>query len=212
MFFQCQYCKHTLTFQPLCDLCLSRIRIKAEQTTFPSPIPEADLCHALYRLNATNYPLLKKWKTKGGSQFYRKIVNPQENALIRITEKYDYIVPIPDDPTRNWERKWSPVETYARTLSRQLKTPILRCLVRNQDHTQPGQKSKKQAFGSAEDRRWIEKQYKATKRLKNKRILLVDDFVVTGHTVKFNIRKLGLQSRNVFDLACIGIQLTHPRI
>lgn len=110
----------------------------------------------------------------------------------------DVIVPMPQRFFRSWMMRGSPVLKTAHAISESLQIPILECL----ESVALG--TRRQAELKSRDRIQNRIEFQVIdEKVKGKSVLLVDDFITTGHTVRraaAELRRNGVRSVHIFSL------------
>ncbi len=192
MLFQCHACQQALrgiskNF-PLCGDCWNSL-VSAPHPELGEKDSPIHTYYSRYWLVGPSYPVLRRWKTHGGLLYSRQILKSDESQdwLPHLKFHVDYLVPIPHRTQRAWRWGDSPPERIARWLERVTGVPIVRAL---QAHRKRGLHQNRL---NARERLQHEIRYDLSKEaqtLQEKRILLVDDFRTTGHTLKSAARLL----------------------
>ncbi len=160
-------------------------------------------CFAMYRLDTENYEILKAWKKKRGPLFDRHVLKNEICDSIRswieekISNPQTEIVPLPQDSARSLKLGGSPSTVIAEWLSDQTGLPVRERL------SKAGLSLRKR---QAELDSWSRLQnpmdFQCAERPAGT-VILVDDFITTGHTVREAARTLkmsGARDVHVFGL------------
>ncbi len=204
----CRLCSESLSLcPPLCPNCASPLCISQKQCTRPwISNTQIQSYSARYLLLDRSYEVLKTWKKRRGPIFDRIVLNLDD---LKIEFPHvEAIVPIPQHFYRAWKLRGSPSEVLSQKLSKKHRTPIIKAL--NLATLQSPQ-IKRQAQLTLVER--IQNPIRYEIRLgckKLKSVLLVDDFMTTGHTLKSAAQllrtRLGVREVHVF---CLGIRAPH---
>lgn len=158
---------------------------------------------ARYLLVGAGYPVLKRWKVRGGPSFDRRVL-VMDSALRNDlrTERFDAIVPIPQDPRRSWTLGRSPARRIAQWLSTETGAPVREILARSGRASQQGKLGRHERRANA-----LHFECVAPRRHAGAppRILLVDDFFTTGHT--FRQAAQALERAGIDDLCAFALGL-----
>jgi len=114
-------------------------------------------------------------------------------------QQFDYIVPVPLHWRRYATRGYNQAVEIARVLGAQSGKPVLCCLVRSRHTRTQTELSADARTKNVRDAFEVKQSYKNI--IRNKRILLVDDVLTTGSTMKECIRALRLER----PLSIIGV-------
>ncbi len=202
----CRICFTSLIPCPtLCSNCGSPLCLRnAEKICFRPWVqcPEIHSYSARYLLFERCFEVLKKWKIRGGVLFDQAILKSNDSLILIWKEfKADAVVPIPQRYIRAWKMRGSRAEKIAFWISCQMKIPTLSLLqfpvsIRNK---------KRQAELSLEERfkNQIEFLIDSKSLPRGGRLILVDDFMTSGRTLRLAARSLrnsGVSSIHVFAL------------
>lgn len=122
-------------------------------------------------------------------------------SALASEQTYDMIVPIPLDRSRLLDRQFNQAELFARLLSEAMKIPAQKALIKR--HRTPAQSGLNQKEREIN----LYQAFRVTKPqcIRGKRILLVDDVLTTGATVREaarTLREQGAKRVDAFALAC----------
>lgn len=117
-------------------------------------------------------------------------------------QQFDYIVPVPLHWRRFLERGYNQADEIARVLSQKSGKPVLRCLERvRATPTQAGLSAQARSE-NVDDAFAVKKRYAPVVR--NARILLVDDVLTTGSTMRACVRALRMKRPSAITAAVAG--------
>ena len=125
--------------------------------------------------------LILNYKFNEKSYLYKTFTNfmiKNEN-FCRIVESYDIIIPVPISKKRNKQRGYNQSFLIAKELSKQLNIKIVNdCLYKNKNIIEQSK------LGKEERKENIQGVYSIlnSEKIKNKKIILVDDIFTTGST------------------------------
>ena len=143
--------------------------------------------HARYLMLGEGARVLRRWKTRTGPYFDRHVLNLDRPAQLRpallaLAAPSFFIVPIPQRLRRSWRLGRSPAEQISRWLASELGTPWVRGL------RPPSLRQPHQAELSLEARLSRRFEFalapRMATRIRGADILLVDDFMTTGRTLR----------------------------
>jgi len=167
--------------------------------------------HSGYLLVGQAHAILRTWKKHRGPLFDRLILNPdlwKSAALHRLAHlDIRWIVPIPQRHSRQWQLGGSRSELLARWLSRQMGIPWVAALRKTRSPMSAHQ-GRLSVAGRLENRlefAWRSAQVKD--RLSDGGILLVDDIMTSGHTLRLaaSALQLGRSERSIFSFS-LGVR------
>jgi predicted amidophosphoribosyltransferase len=160
---------------------------------------------ARYLLVGRGYEVLKRWKISRGPVFNHRILKPDGAQAELRAKALGAVVPIPQSRHRSRALGGSPVETVALALARELRIPLLRAL-----ELKPGSSNVHQAqlplalrLQSASKFRVIAER---REQLAAAKLLLVDDFLTTGRTLKSAAAELRLSGAVEVHGYCLGVR------
>lgn len=107
------------------------------------------------------------------------------------TQAFDYIVPVPLHWRRYAQRGYNQADEIARVLSARSGKPVLHCLRRVRSTVTQAGLSAQQRSENVDDAFEVKERYALTVR--NARILLVDDVLTTGSTMRSCVRALRMK-------------------
>ena len=163
---------------------------------------------AQYLLIGQCYQIFKRWKLHHGLLFDRKVLKPNLEIRERLNQfQTEAIVPIPQEFSRSWDLRGSRALRIAECLSPQTRLPVLPILLASPKSPT----RKRQAELSMRERLANPIRFEINEALLRTRpmptrLILVDDFLTTGHTVRQAARALksrGVQSIHIF---CLGLR------
>ena len=233
LFFQCRACQLSLGFSlnvrsfPLCESCLdSLVSSPSLCAACASPLCEAeprqstclhpwvqnseiDSYSARYLLIEPGYTVLRKWKINQGLLFSRRVLSSTQSLLKTWRElNADAIIPIPQSFHRSWRMRGSPTGRIAGWVAMEAQLPIVHALRLHRNV------KKRQAEQSLMDRLEnrvdfsLNYEVLSSERKTLKNVILVDDFMTTGGTLRSAAQTLkfaGVQKVHVF---CLGIRIS----
>ncbi|MGK5082353.1 phosphoribosyltransferase family protein [Bdellovibrionota bacterium FG-1] len=202
--FICPACRQpsgTLGSFPLCELCVTSLipapalcphcaGVECAQAPnclrpwMKIPDPPIDSFWALYLLVGPGYRVLRRWKINRGIGFNRQILKPTAALRAQIhAREIDAVIPIPQRFSRSWALNGSPAETLASWISSFTAIPHLSVLSPFPSPQQP----KRQAELKINERLQNPLKFGVqpnTRLTSESKILLVDDFMTSGHTLR----------------------------
>jgi predicted amidophosphoribosyltransferase len=207
----CEHCLRSLIAAPkLCPQCSSPACLDPElkhEGVCTRPWIQAgpiDSQFALFQLTDAAYSTLKRWKTRRGPLFDRRVFQQANLPALKnyIQEKaIQAIIPMPQSYWRSWKMGGSPADVLATWISEKTRVPKIQLLKKSSRRKQKRQ---------AELGGWLRMQSALhfevhPERLINS-ILLVDDFSTTGHTLteaSFCLKGAGFQKVHTL---CLGMR------
>ncbi len=205
----CSACSGALApCPPLCRNCLSpRCLAQGPECSRPwiAPLSEFGIrsFSARYLLIGPGYRVLRRWKTRHGPLFDRWVLN--SDAAIRASwadARPDLIAPMPQSWTRAWRLGGSPAAKIADWVGREMRVPVAAGLL----SSRPRQ-GKRQAELGREARLQSRIEFSAdSMAFHGKRVLLVDDFMTTGRTLKAAAAALAATGAAEVHAFCLGIR------
>lgn len=183
----------------LCKLCLKKLSpINLNYKLIDSSLKKTTNCTILYKLDRTFKELLYRYK------FYKELslaksINSLILESINLNNPYDYIVAVPSHPLKNIKTGFLHLNYLCSNLAKLLNIKHLTCL-------------KKSFFPLYE-----QKNLSRIKRLKshnniycrtlleNKNILLIDDILTSGSTIKKAVSTLYLKKAKNIDVIIFAL-------
>jgi predicted amidophosphoribosyltransferase len=136
--------------------------------------------------NTITYRAFRQWKLTGASRLARILFQAHPSLLRELeSQRFDAVVPIPQDLRRSWARGFESARVTAQFFSEILQIPVYRAL----DYQAPpgGQQAMKDRI----DRTLGENPFRVHPRIElPARMLIVDDVVTTGATLVHAIATL----------------------
>ncbi len=206
----CRLCNEKLIPCPhLCSACGSPVcRENGTNCTRPWILrPEIHSYSSRYLLLNPCYSVLKKWKTRRGRIFDRKILKSNSTVLEEWSKfQADAIVALPQNYHRAWKMGGSRAERIAFWVRSETGLPVIQPLEADTSF----RKKKRQAERGLMERL----QNKITFHLNRdelegiRKVILVDDFMTTGKTIHEAakiLRQNGVEQIHVF---CLGVRVS----
>ena len=229
MIFQCTHCQDTLPWlcaQPLCENCREFLLWSpslCQTCGKPDCLTQAESClrpwqslaplkslTAVFLLTPSTWPVLRTWKKKQGGSFDLDslVPKPIRESLIQSLPQVDLILPFPQSPRRRWELRASTSLKVAEWLLPGLDLPLHTMKLK----TIP---EKRQAQSNLQEKSTRKLEFEVHQSLKNtvtnRDILLVDDFVTTGRSLKQAANFLvELGARRIHGFA-LGVRPSYER-
>lgn len=186
----CLLCRESLLrCPPLCAKCaslscpVSKTELTCQRPWFPEGA--LDSHHARYLLTGMGYTVLKRWKVSGSSGFDRRILIADPELERRLHElDCQAVVAVPQRYRRSWQLGGSPAWRVARWMAQKLSLPLIDpwCV---RDIAPGAVTALRQAELAREERIRTRFGFKLHGEARlEPRILLVDDFFTTGHTMR----------------------------
>ena len=202
----CLACHHPAeaSSAPFCRSCLDSL------VPSWSPIPgdgSSDPVYswtALYLAIGRSYDVLRAWKKRTSPLADRWILNPSQPALQSLAQSGAHaLVPIPQGVARAWRLGRSPARQLCLWMSHRLELPMSECLA-----IEP--RARSQASLTLDQRLQRKTPFRLanpqTRELVGRRILLVDDFVTSGRTVRGVAALLRRAGAADVQVACLGLR------
>ena len=176
----CGGCKEPLSSRPqylLCPLCAQAIADNPDDEKLK--LPSGGICYAPYLLGGPLEMMIWAAKFRGrtdlGPALAELLINaPKTSAMI---QKCDLLAPVPLSPIRQFQRGYNQSAEIAHALAKYHSTPVHRGWQRRHRRAQ-------HQLSRAERLNNLEGAFKTPKNVENKRVLLIDDVITTGSTVK----------------------------
>jgi predicted amidophosphoribosyltransferase len=208
----CRLCYESLTpCPPICYHCGS-VRCSNQKTAEGprclSPWAHRPLIQsysARYLLISRTYRILKAWKGRRGLLFDRRILIPDPRLveLWKATEA-DAVIPVPQNFNRAWKMRGSRALFLANWVSSQTGIPVVQALL-------PAPRNlagKRQAELSSHERVCNELSFPLRPYMPAgiRRVILVDDFMTTGHTLNSAAKSLHSAGVTNIHTFCLGMR------
>ena len=220
---QCSSCRQsppTFTTIPLCTDCAA------------SPLPCPPLCpncaspqcppqaclrpwiektdvatyNARYLLLGPGYRTIRRWKIVGGRLFDQRILKMDAHLRNKLREtEVSAVIPIPQRLRRAWNFRGSPADRVAQWISREIAIPFQPALAPSaKSHHAPRQAELKLNERFQNPIRFeFQKEYRPYLK---KGVILVDDFMTTGHTLRAAARLLNAHGISPVHVFCLGVR------
>jgi predicted amidophosphoribosyltransferase len=214
----CQLCRSSLVEAPdQCPLC-GGTECSVSQCLKPwRSLSGIHSFSARYLMIGNGYGVLKKWKIRGGTLFNRQILEAPPPLITKWKNfSPQRIVPIPQSFGRAWKMRGSRTEQIALWLEKELQVPYgntlsLKIESRKNSDLQDGTSHQAQLGlkGRMLNRFHYESQPTSLRGVR--RVILVDDFMTTGRTLRqaaLALLNAGVEHVHCF---CLGLraQRTH---
>jgi ComF family protein len=181
----------------LCPLCAQAIADNPEAEK--SKLPSGGICYAPYLLGGPLEMMIWAAKFRGRADLSYALAEllinaPKTSAMV---QKCDLLAPIPLSPIRQFKRGYNQSAEIAHALAKYHSTPVHRGWQRR--HRRP-----QHQLGRVERLTNLEGAFKRPKNVENKRVLLIDDVITTGSTVREATKALlqaGAQSVDAIAVA-----------
>ncbi|MGZ3688829.1 MAG: ComF family protein [Bdellovibrionota bacterium] len=205
----CACCRVSLIRAPrLCESCGGAICLGLSSPESPRCLrpwirqEELATLSAGYLLLNPGYRVLKKWKLHGGPLFDRQVLKPDILSSVPAEATVAHtIVPMPQRTARSWELGRSPARVLARFVAEKFKLPCMEIL-----ELAEASGASRQAERAMAERLGNRQRFQATANLQGQEILLVDDFMTSGHTLRSAARALKLRGAIRVHAFCLGIR------
>ncbi len=176
-----------------------------------APSREIDSYHAAYLALGSGYTVLRRWKIHRGWALNRRILKLSTEVRHRLQNlDLTCIVPIPQNTLRAWRMGGSPAQLVADWLSKEIAVPVLPLLATGKSGGNPLRQGELKRSARLENRLSFElaSEYAAS-LAKSPQILLVDDFMTTGHTLGMAAQKLKCLRNSSVHVFCLAVR---PRL
>jgi predicted amidophosphoribosyltransferase len=195
----CAVCAESLIPCPeLCPVCGSPICGQGDCLRPWAPLGPLESLHAAYLFIGQGHEVLKAWKFKPGPLLDRRVLRMEGPLKERLRSlELRAIVTMPQRFERSFQLKGSPSFRIAQWVSRELDLPVMPLLRLD------GAPSVRQTGSAADARFGNRARFKAVRKPDGP-ILLVDDFMTTGHTLRKAALALGGHGLHAF---CLGLRL-----
>ena len=226
---RCIACESTLSQQdkgafPLCLLCISSLQdcpSLCPNCASPACLlngglscsrpwihrPQIHSYSARYLLFKNTYQVLKRWKSRRGLLFDRKVLISNDSLLETWRSfEAEAVVPIPQRFERAWKMRGSRSELIANWVGSQLKLPI--CSLLNVPTALTNQKRQAELNLQQRLQNSIRFIVPYPELSIPKRVILVDDFITTGHTL--GQAALVLLNSGVEEIHAFGLGVRTP--
>ena len=196
----------------LCCQCGSPACLQAGRTQCQRPwistegSGEIKSYNALYLLVEPGYRILKRWKKSGGFLFDRTILRIENKALLNHlkTIRPDVVIPIPQRIRRSWELRGSPADKIARSVGAALGAPVHPVLLHSQSSTSQVRQAELHASERMENP--VNFSVSPEYSISGRTVMLVDDFMTTGHTLRKAAGALSLRGVREIHSLCLGVR------
>jgi predicted amidophosphoribosyltransferase len=208
---------------PLCSHCYDALiptqglgfeRSDQDPENDPRPPEWISSQYSLFSLTDSSYKTLRRWKTRRGLLFDRRIWNRANVSALQdfvSTRKIEAIIPMPQSYARSWKMGGSPADVLANWVSEKTGLPkqvgLRKTVAAGLGN--PLLASKRQAELQGWERLQTRFQFEIDQKIKPVRsLLLVDDFSTTGHTLQEAARALRLFGFSEVHTLCLGIRVS----
>lgn len=204
----CRNCAQSLRpAPPLCKQCGGTHCHSSRSCQRPwTHHPEIESYSSRYLLFPQGYAVLRNWKIRRGTLYDQQILTPYV-PLREIWEKFDAeaIVPLPQHSLRAWQMGGSRSEQIARWVSHETKLPLVNLM----EAMPVARGTPRQAELKLEQRLSHARIFSLLAGVTiPKRIILVDDFMTTGHTLRQVSRQLSEWGVDRVHAFCLGVRPT----
>ncbi len=161
---------------------------------------------AKYLLIGQTYSILRTWKKKRGLLFSRQVLNLDAQWISQLKNTHaQAIVPIPQSFRRSWKVGGSSALTLSHWIGKNTKIPIALLL----KSTLCEQKRQAELSSQERMKNQIPIQWDASiQEHPFKKIILVDDFMTTGHTLRWAAQILAQNQVEEIYVFLLGVRPT----
>jgi predicted amidophosphoribosyltransferase len=178
-----------LQYRPLCGFC-AELWIPLREP-MQGALAETPL-YALWFGNTVTYRAFRQWKLTGAVRLSRQLnqIHPELLEKLRA-QRFQAIVPIPQDPRRSWRRGFESARLVAEVFGTALQVPLLSAL-----ELRPGTSDQNRANRGRLDRMLSPNPFRVRENGPlPERVLIVDDVVTTGSTLEHAVIALSFDGR-----------------
>ncbi len=190
---------------PLCKNCHESLILAPIHSNWIPPLEPLASLQFLYLLYGHGYTVLKRWKAHRGPVFDHRVLKMDEERILQLKSlNLSTLVPIPQNPGRLWKTE-SQTEVIALWLSQILQIPITHALQYNLPRHQKKQAELDSLARQAQSIPFLIRE--SAQSLRQQRVLLVDDFFTTGHTLRS--AALALRKTQTLEIHgfCLGVRI-----
>ncbi len=201
----CSNCASSfISCPPLCRHCSSPLCSPPSCLRPWATSPSIHSYSGRYLLLGNSYTVLKKWKIRRGTLFDRQVLKTTPKLISQWQSfSAECVIPIPQHFHRAWRMKGSPAEIISQWVAFQLNLPVLRAIELSSEPLQ------RQAELNLVQRLQNKNRFRIDRQSlrKIKRVILVDDFMTTGRTLKqasYALLHAGVEEVHTF---CLGVKV-----
>ncbi len=190
----CDICGYPFEYQmdhhTICGACIQQ----------PPPYSRA---RAVFRYNHVSKQLVTSLKYHDKTHIVPYVAEWMVRAGQDILDEADYIIPVPLHRRRLWARRYNQAALLSKHVSRKTTVPVFYNALQRMRYTPPqAGLNYKQRMKNVQGAFQVEA--KCRFRIKNKRIILIDDVLTTGATVKACARALLKAGAQRVDVLTLG--------
>ena len=199
----CIRCIRSLKWAPpLCQKCGSHLCPSHQKCLFLTENHSFIKSYSAgYWLVGHGFRVLKSWKRNGGSFFDQMLIDPAICRIQHLPREIDGVIAIPQNLRRTLRLRRNPAEFVANQISKKLSIELIQPFLSLEKSNQ------RQAQNTLIERVQKLKKFQIELGVQvPKRILLVDDFMTSGRTLKKASETLSYFGAREIHVYCLGVR------